>query len=98
MLHLKRPALVPIIDSIGERPYEQQAKDVAAEFGESAPLYWVAMWRDARSNSDEIASLADALRQDGGQAAHIGALAPLRLHDILVWTHFHAASGGTLSA
>lgn len=97
MLHLKRPRLVPVIDSVAERAYTPKATEIAREFGADRPLYWAAMWRDARSNTDEIINVTQALRDDGDKAAKVADLAPLRLHDILVWAHCNSRKGCTLS-
>lgn len=88
LLHVKRPALVPILDSVALRAYEKHAQALAAEFGQGKALYFAAMWRDARTNSVMVARLAKELRALGGNAVHLGALSPLRLHDVLVWSHF----------
>ena len=96
LLHLKRPHLVPILDSVALAAYEKQAGDLAKEFGQGRALYWAAMWRDARANTTEVSDLKENLRSTHETWA-VAALTPLRLHDILVWSHFRDPAGCALA-
>jgi hypothetical protein len=92
LLHLKRPHLVPVLDSVAERAYEARAVALAKELGQGKALYWAAMWNDARQNAAETAALKARLAEDRSTWA-LAALSPLRLQDILVWSHFESRDG-----
>lgn len=90
LLHLKRPHLMPIRDSVAQRAYKGTAEALAREFGQGKALYWSALWRDARRNAPDTNDLATALLAGTPNERLIGALSPLRLQDMLVWEHFRS--------
>jgi len=90
LLHLKRPYLMPIRDSVAQRAYRSTAEALAREFGQGKALYWSALWRDARRNAADMTDLATALLAGTANERLIGALSPLRSQDMLIWEHFRS--------
>jgi hypothetical protein len=90
LLHLKRPYLMPIRDSVAQRAYRSTAEALAREFGQGKALYWSALWRDARRNAPAMTDLATTLLAGTANERLIGALSPLRLQDMLIWGHFRS--------
>lgn len=88
LLHLKRPGLVPIIDSVATKAYAVTAQNMAAKFVRKEPMYWAAVWRDARSNAEALDGIRADLVRHGHAQALVARLPLLRLHDILVWSRF----------
>ena len=88
LLHLKRPGLVPIIDSVATNAYAVTAQNMAAKFVRKEPMYWAAVWRDARSNAEALEGIRADLARRGRPQALVARLPLLRLHDILVWSRF----------
>lgn len=81
LLHLKRPRVFPIIDSVVRETYKQPARQEAHERGVSGALYWPVLAKEIRGNAQQYQELRDALRNE-----RIGRLTVPRLHDILVWS------------
>ncbi len=93
MLHLKRPRLIPVVDSVAGEHYQQAADDLAARWGEPHGQFWAAIWADARANQPALRPVLDELAGETGDGARLAALSPLRLHDVLVWSLFRPATG-----
>ncbi len=89
LLHLKRPQLIPVVDSVAAGHYQQAADALATRWDESHGQFWAAIWADARVNQSPLRPLLAELSGDGGDRARLAALSPLRIHDILVWSLFH---------
>lgn len=88
LLHLKRPRLVPVVDSVVLAHYRDTATELARQWELKDPQYWAAIWSDARRNDPLVQALLKQLRQAGGPAAEVADLSPLRVHDILMWSRF----------
>lgn len=88
LLHLKRPLLVPIVDSIMTEHYRPAAETTARGFGEALPQFWATIWREARANEPVLRGVVEELRAQGVAQERVARLPLLRLHDILVWSHF----------
>jgi len=93
LLHLKRPQLIPVVDSVAAEHYRQAADHLAARWGEPHGQFWAAIWTDARANQAALRPVLDELAGDGGDRARLAALSPLRIHDVLVWLLFRRAAG-----
>lgn len=93
LLHLKRPQLIPVVDSVAAEHYQQVADDLAARWGEPHGQFWAVIWSDARANQEALRPVLDELAGDGGDRARLAALSPLRIHDVLVWSLFRRAAG-----
>lgn len=78
LLHLKRPHVFPIVDSVVRNVYLDQAKK---EGGGRQAVYWPVLAREIRANADGYRALASELKDD-----RVGRLTIPRLHDILVWS------------
>jgi Family of unknown function (DUF6308) len=92
VLHLKRPALFPILDSRIVRVYRQQAATAAVRYRKYGRtyrrMYWAAIRDDvvAPENVAALAALRAALHQDADEGVRlVGELSDLRLLDILTW-------------
>ena len=92
-LHLKRPHLVPIVDSVVRRHYAEPAERLAKDSGATQPQYWRAVWADARANASALEAARGDLRSDHETGVLVADLPLLRLHDILVWMHFLGTTG-----
>ncbi|MCW2671809.1 MAG: hypothetical protein JWP14_398 [Frankiales bacterium] len=88
LLHLKRPGLVPIIDSVVKSSYGDIARQLASQWGSDEPVFWAAVWRDARTNEAALVAVREALADGDDRHQRVSRLPLLRLHDILVWSHF----------
>jgi len=93
LLQLKRPQLIPVVDSVAAENYQPAADDLARRWGEPHGQFWAAIWVDARANQAALRPLLDELAGDGGNRARLAALSPLRIHDVLVWSLFRRATG-----
>ena len=85
LMHLKRPHLVPIVDSVAQTAYRQAAEHAAKNLDHGKRAYWVAIWADARRNEDLLPPIRARLAEHGSPVA---SLPSLRLHDILMWSLF----------
>jgi hypothetical protein len=99
VLHVKRPALYPILDSKVRGLYEDQARPWITRLGHlgvktgDSPPYWAAIREDLRCNGAGIDACRDELARDSDPAvAMLAVLSTLRLQDILAW---YLATGGT---
>jgi hypothetical protein len=81
LLHLKRPAVYPIVDSVVRRTYKRHAERAAEVRGRGGTHYWLALAEELRVNGEVFAALREAL---GDQ--RIGQLSTPRLFDILIWS------------
>ena len=87
-LHLKRPLLFPIIDSVVKKQYTGIATGLAREYGAPHPMIWCSVWADARANSKQLEEIREDLRAHK-HGELIADLPLLRLHDVLVWMRFN---------
>jgi hypothetical protein len=88
VLHLKRPALVPLLDSHLERTYRRLARQAALRYPARAysRLYWAAIRDDLLLNRDSITALRSRSAEDGREAVRrLIQLSDLRVLDILTW-------------
>jgi len=78
LLHLKRPALFPIIDSFVRSFYRDCG--ITSE-------WWAHIRADVIANAAAFGQLRSAAAESGDPAvAHLARLADLRLHDIAIWS------------
>lgn len=90
MLHLKRPAAVPILDSKVTAVYRQRAEEAAGRYPRLnyvKAAYWAAI-RDeliANTESDALQHLRAALLDQGTLGEHLHRITDLRLLDMLTW-------------
>lgn len=88
VLHLKRPALFPILDSHVERTYRKSARQAAQRYPDRGYnyMYWAAIRDDLLGNSDAIAKLKEACAADDrADVRRLTELTDLRVLDILTW-------------
>lgn len=86
LLHLKRPALFPIIDSFVRSFY--------ADHGVTAQ-WWAHIRSDVIANTGTFAELRSAAAESGDSAVvRLGRLTDLRLHDIAIWSITEQAKRG----
>jgi hypothetical protein len=90
VLHLKRPGLLPILDSRLLRSYAKPAADAARRHPQlgARRLYWVAIREDLidESNVLALAEVRDRLAADGdSQVRAMSRLTNLRLLDAVAW-------------
>ncbi|GAB3110346.1 hypothetical protein GCM10027055_09530 [Janibacter alkaliphilus] len=86
VLHLKRPALFPILDSGLTRLYRSCAAEAARRYPERGHrrMFWAAIRNDLRTNVDTLAELRKQISDADAQALTRD-LTDLRLMDILAW-------------
>jgi hypothetical protein len=88
VLHLKRPALIPLLDSHLERRYRRLARQAALRYPARgySRLYWAAIRDDLLLNRDSITALRSRLAEDDREAVRrLIQLSDLRVLDILTW-------------
>lgn len=92
ILHIKRPALYPILDDKLRRLYRSQAEPWVTELSrldvtiEDSPPYWAAIRQDLLCNSERIAAYRQALAADPDETVTLMSyLTDLRLQDIVAW-------------
>lgn len=87
LLHLKRPALFPILDSKLMRLYREPASRAARRHPERGArrLYWAAIRDDVLRNRDELEQVRGELRAEEGLVGQMAGLSDVRLLDILAW-------------
>lgn len=78
LLHLKRPRVFPIVDSVVRKVYRDAARDAAGGRGFH---YWPVVGREINANRKVYRELTGVL-----QGHRVGRLTVPRLHDILVWS------------
>jgi hypothetical protein len=84
---LKRPWLVPVIDSRVDPLWAAAAAEVSREMGKVRPMYWEAIRRDLVEGSGELARLRSELgSSDDELVRRLGRLTELRLLDVVAWT------------
>lgn len=81
LLHLKRPAVFPIVDRVVREAYWEPAKRAGRARGSNDPHFWPVLADEIRANAAGYAALTDALA--GNPAAR---LTVPRLADILTWS------------
>jgi Family of unknown function (DUF6308) len=93
VLHIKRPALYPILDERLRALYEPSAEvwlEPLGHLGElttgDSPPYWAAFRDDLIRNHDALESYRDRLAREGDETVCLMArLTRLRLLDVLAW-------------
>jgi Family of unknown function (DUF6308) len=92
VLHIKRPALYPILDDTVRDLYKDSAVPWVSELGrlrvtiEDSPPYWAAIRQDLMENGARLDSYRSELAADGdGTVALMAQLTNLRLQDIVAW-------------
>lgn len=87
LLHLKRPRLVPVIDSRVDPLWAAAAAEVSREMGREEPMYWEAIRRDLVDGATELTQLhSDLNSADDALVRRLGRLTELRLLDVIAWT------------
>ena len=81
LLHLKRPEVFPIVDSVVRETYRRQAKEAGLARGSRQQHYWAALASELRADLGAYEALRQML-----SAEQLGRLTVLRLADILVWS------------
>lgn len=88
VLHLKRPAAFPILDSHLLKTYAVSARRQSRRHTarESKRLYWAAIRNDLIQNTPELAVLRQQLSEDSDHDVQaLARLTDLRLMDICSW-------------
>lgn len=90
VLHIKRPAAFPILDSKVTDVYRQYAEQAVGRYPRlkyQKAAYWVAIRDDLITNteSDALAELRAALGKQGTLGANLNKITDLRLLDMLTW-------------
>jgi hypothetical protein len=90
VLHIKRPAAFPILDSKVTAVYLQYAQQAVERYPRmkyQKAAYWVAIRDDLITNteSEALAELRAALGNEGTLGANLNHITDLRLLDMLTW-------------
>lgn len=90
VLHVKRPAAIPILDSEVTEVYRQCAEEAASRYPRlnyRKAAYWPAIRDDliANTESDAFIQLRAAIGTEGTLGANIDRITDLRLLDMLTW-------------
>jgi hypothetical protein len=88
VLHLKRPALVPLLDSHLERKYRRLARQAALGYPARGygRLYWAVVRDDLLLNRNSLTALRSRFAEDDREAVRrLAELTDLRMLDILTW-------------
>ncbi|MGR6967020.1 DUF6308 family protein [Geodermatophilus sp. URMC 61] len=88
VLHLKRPGLVPVLDSHLARAYRRQARRAALDHPARGyrRMYWAPIRDDLLHNRDSITALKDRCATDDREhVRRLAQLTDLRALDILTW-------------
>lgn len=90
VLHIKRPAAFPILDSKVTAVYQRNAEQAVERYPRlkyRKAAYWVAIRDDLITNteSEALAQLRAALGQEGTLGANLSRITDLRLLDMLTW-------------
>lgn len=90
VLHLKRPALVPMLDGRLEAIYREQSREISRSVrdvrrGRHGRLYWAAIREDLLRAGGAWNAIRDELTDRGEPEALATQLTDVRLHDILAW-------------
>lgn len=88
VLHLKRPSLIPLLDSHLERRYRRLARQAALRhpaYGHRR-MYWAAIRDDLALNRESIAALKQkCAAHEREEVQQVSRLTDLRVMDILTW-------------
>lgn len=87
LLHLKRPALFPILDSKLMSLYRAPAAEWAKRYPSLGYryLFWVAIRDDVIRNRAPLKTVRVELRRQGGILKQMATMSDLRILDILAW-------------
>ncbi|WP_073695484.1 DUF6308 family protein [Mycobacterium sp. ST-F2] len=88
VLHLKRPAQFPILDSRLARTYRDPAARAAKTYANRGyrKMYWAAIRLDLLKSGDALAELRQCVREHPSPRVRaLHALTDIRLHDMLTW-------------
>ena len=87
LLHLKRPALFPILDSKLMALYRRPAAEAAKRHPQLGyrRLYWAACREDVIANREPLDGLRTELEDQEGLLKKMAALSDIRLLDISAW-------------
>lgn len=88
VLYLKRPALMPILDSHLLGTYRRHARQAALRYPDRGHrrMYWAAIRDDLLHNRERIVALkAACARDDRDEVRRLEQLSDLRILDILTW-------------
>jgi hypothetical protein len=92
VLHLKRPALYPILDSRVRRLYKNHARAWVARLSrlkvtiKDSPPYWAAIREDLIFNWEELGTYRNQLADDADESIrNMARLTRQRLQDIVAW-------------
>lgn len=88
VLHLKRPAQFPILDSRLVRTYRDAATREAKVYSkrEYQKMYWAAIRRDLLASAEALTELRQRVREHpSSQVRALQVLTDVRLHDMLTW-------------
>lgn len=90
VLHIKRPAAFPILDSKVTAVYQRNAEQAVERYPRlnyRKAAYWVAIRDDLITNteSEALAQLRAALGHEGTLGANLSRITDLRLLDMLTW-------------
>lgn len=88
VLHFKRPALFPILDTNLQRLYREAAERAATTYSDRnvRRMYWAAIRCDLIDNQDELTNLRKDATFKTLHGGRFGELSNLRLLDILAWS------------
>jgi hypothetical protein len=87
LLHLKRPHLVPVLDSRVLPLWEADALAEGKRLQREHPQYWLAVRKDLIAGTDELARLRSTLSSSDDEAyRRLGRLSALRLLDVIAWS------------
>jgi hypothetical protein len=89
VLHFKRPALYPILDSRLMELYRDRAIAAAKQYEKHGfkRMYWAAIRNDVIANKDALKKLRQDLANEAGGINKLSDLSDVRLLDILSWSH-----------
>jgi hypothetical protein len=88
VLHLKRPAQFPILDSRLVKTYRKPAARAAATYANRVykQMYWAAIRSDLERSADGLTALRSRMAAHPAKKVQaLQAVSDLRLHDILTW-------------
>lgn len=81
LLHLKRPAVIPVVDSVVRRTYLTAARAAGRARGSTHPHFWPVLVEEMRANTDAYRELTAELADNP-----VSRLTVPRLADILTWS------------
>ena len=87
LLHLKRPYLVPVLDSRVLPLWEAHAVAEGRRLQREHPQYWLAVRNDLVAGTEDLARLRSSLgSSDDEDHRRLGRLTSLRLLDVIAWS------------